>query len=128
MQIHGGLVPIAGGCCSLEGLTSIPLAKQPDHRHTLTATSLPSLGRLRLVPASQLAPSRVGGTARGPASSIPAHQHLLPAQATRLPHVLLPAGGIHPLLLPVKGSDALVPGILKKQQNCLEPKGPKISC
>ena len=39
---HEGLVPIAGGCCSPWGLTSIPPASQPEHHHTLTATSLPS--------------------------------------------------------------------------------------
>jgi len=68
------------------------------------------------------------GDPRAAASPVPPGQHLLPAQATPLPCVSLPARGIHPLLHLGKGSDTLVPGILKKQQKHVELKGPKISC
>lgn len=120
----GILVASHGGCRSPAQQNSLSQTARASSCSLLQA-SLTHATSTWATQASQLAPSRAQGDPRGLASLSPTCQHLLPAQAMRLLHVLLPFGGIHPLLLPGKGWMLRSQGFLKKQQKRVELKCPK---
>lgn len=115
VHTHGGLVPITGGCP--------PAPPQPASQSIVTPSLSPASPHLchwhlgHLVSAGKSAGTQgSAGDPRGPASPVPTHQQLLPAQATRLPHIFLPARGDLPLLLLGRGLDASSQGFYRNNK------------
>lgn len=113
VHTHGGLVPITGSC---PPAPPSQLAKASSHPHCHLTPLTTGTWAAPFSAGKSAGTQGSAGDPRGHTSSVPAHQQLLPAQAIRLPHVFLPAGGNLPLLLQGKGLDASSQGFYRNNK------------